>query len=79
MKRTSGPELQRAILFLSRVDLAKGHQAPLPARPDYECLARRASELGHELSPSAVMEAFRLLMRARLVAFQISHTDSGDR
>ncbi|HET9639685.1 MAG TPA: hypothetical protein VFP12_10795 [Allosphingosinicella sp.] len=66
MTRSPGPDLQRAIAFLSSLDLAKGHQAPLPARPDYECLARHASELGHELSPSAVQEAFRLIMRARL-------------
>lgn len=65
MKRSPGSDLQRAIEFLSSPDLAKG-QAPLPARPDYECLARLASELGHDLSPGAVQEAFRLIMRARL-------------
>lgn len=66
MRRPSGPVLQQAIQFLSSPELAKG--ASLPARPDYEELARRASELGHALSPDAVQEAFRLIMRARLVA-----------
>jgi hypothetical protein len=65
MKRSPAADLQRAIEFLSGPDLAKG--APLPARPDYEFLARRASEPGHDLSPGAVQEAFRLIMRARLV------------
>ena len=67
MKRPPGPDLQRAIRFLSGPGLA---QAPLPARPDYECLARRASDQGHDLSPDAVEEAFRLIMRARLVAMR---------
>jgi hypothetical protein len=59
-------DLQRAIEFLSDPELATG--TPLPDRPDYESLARRASELGHDLSPDAAAEAFRLVMRARLVA-----------
>lgn len=76
MKRPPGSDLQRAIEFLSNPDLVKGHQAPFPARPDYEYLARHASELGHDLSPVAVQEAFRLIMRARLVALRkLSHTD----
>ena len=76
MKRAAGSDVQRAIEFLSSPDLAKAHQAPLPARPDYECLARRASELGHDLSPGAVQEAFRLIMRARLVgSMRLSRTD----
>lgn len=80
MKRSPGSDLQRAIEFLSNPDLAKGHQAPFPARPDYEYLARHASELGHELSPGAVQEAFRLIMRARLAVLRkLSHTDGGDR
>lgn len=68
MKRSPSSDLQRAIEFLSDPDWAKGHQAPLPARPDYKFLARHAAELGHNLSPNAVQEAFRLIMRARLVA-----------
>ncbi len=80
MKRSPGPDLQRAIQFLSSPDLAKGPRAPLPARPDYDCLARHASELGHELSPGAVREAFRQIMRARLVASRkLSGTDGDDR
>lgn len=78
MKRSSGSDLQRAIEFLSGPDLVKGRQAPLPPRPDYEFLARHASELGHDLSPSAVKEAFRLIMRARLVALQRLSQTGGD-
>lgn len=70
MMRTPGPELQRAIRFLSSADLTEGDRGPLSGRPDYEGLARRASELGHELSPGAVKEGFRLLMQARLVALR---------
>jgi hypothetical protein len=70
MKRSPGLDLQRAIEFLSSQDLAKGHQGPFPARPDYEFLARYALELGYDLSPGAVQEAFRLIMRARLVALR---------
>jgi len=65
MSRSPGSDLQRAVEFLSSPDLGEG--APLPPRPDYDFLARRASELGHDLSPGAVGEAFRLIMRARLV------------
>lgn len=80
MIRTPGPELQRAIQFLSGPDLAEGDREPLPARPDYEALARRASELGHELSPDAVKQAFRLLMRARLISLRKNpRTRSDDR
>lgn len=68
--RAPGPELQRAIQFLSSPDLAEGDRGAFAARPDYEGLARRASQLGHELSPGAVQEAFRMLMRARLVALR---------
>jgi hypothetical protein len=75
MKPTAGPELQRAIQFLS--SLAKGDRGPLPDRPDYEGLARLASEFGHELSPGAVKEAFRLLMRARLVALRTKPGNHG--
>lgn len=71
----SAPEIQRAILFLS--GLAGSPGAPLPARPDYEALARRASELGQDLSPGAVEQAFRLMMRARLVALR--QPPGGDR
>lgn len=67
MKGSPGPDLQRAIEFLSNPDLAKGLPAALPARPDYEFLARHACERGHDLSPDAVEEAFRLILRARLV------------
>jgi hypothetical protein len=78
MKRPTGSDLQRAILFLSGPDVAKG--TLLPARPDYECLAGRASELGHDLSPGAVREAFRLIMRARLVGLRNpSGSEGGDR
>jgi hypothetical protein len=78
MKAPTGSDLQRAISFLSGPDVAKG--TPLPARPDYEFLARRASELGHDLSPGAVQEAFRLIMRARLVGLRtLSGSEGGDR
>ncbi len=77
MKRSPGSDLQRAIEWLSNPDLAQG--TPLPARPDYEFLARHASGPGHDLSPGAMREAFRLIMRARLVASRRRpHTDSGD-
>jgi hypothetical protein len=80
MKRSPGSDLQRAIEFLSSSDLAKGRQGPLPARPDYEFLARHASEHDHDLSPGAVEEAFRLIMRARLVALRkLSHAAGDDR
>ena len=80
MRRSPGSDLQRAIAFLANLDTAETRQAALPALPDYECLARRASELGHELSPGAIREAFRLMMRARLVALsRPSPTDGGDR
>lgn len=80
MKRSPSSDLQRAIEFLSNPDLAKGHQAPFPAQLDYEFLARHALELGHKLSPGAVQEAFRLIMRARLVVLRkLSHTDGDDR
>lgn len=67
MKRPPGPDVQRGIEFLSNPDLADGRKAPLPDRPDYQALARRASEHGHDLSPDALQEAFRLMMRARLL------------
>ena len=70
MTRSPASDVQRAIEFLSDPDLAQGGQAPLPARPDYEFLARHASELGHDLSPGAVQEAFGLIMRARLVVLR---------
>ena len=77
MKPSPGPELQRAIEFLSSPDLAEGLPGPLPGRPDYESLARHASGLGHELSPGALEEAFRLIMRARLaIARKLSHADT---
>lgn len=80
MKPSPSSDLQRAIEFLSNLDLAKGRQAPFPARPDYEFLARHASEPGQDLSPGAVQEAFRLIMRARLVVSRkLSHADGDDR
>jgi hypothetical protein len=62
-----GSEVQRAIAFLSSPELGDGRSWALPPQPDYEALARRALELGHHLSPGAVEEAFRMMMRARLV------------
>jgi hypothetical protein len=80
MKRSPGSHLQGAIEFLSNPDLAKGHQAWLPARLDYGFLARHASGLGYDLSPGEVQEAFRLIMRARLVATRkLSQADGDDR
>lgn len=61
------PELQRALSFLSSSALTTtGDQSPLPAAPDYNALAQRARASGHDLSPSAIEEAFRLVMCARL-------------
>jgi hypothetical protein len=57
-------EIQRAIDFLSGPEL-EAMSASLPPRPDYEALARLARGLGHELSPGAIREAFRTMMRAR--------------
>jgi hypothetical protein len=63
----SGPDIQRAIDFLSGPASGKMQGEALPARPDYDAIARYAGELGHDLSPEAVREAFRLMMRARLL------------
>jgi hypothetical protein len=80
MTRSPTPELQRAIQFLLNPGLAKERQTPLPDRPDYDCLSRYASELGQEFSPDAVKEAFRQIMRARLVASRkLSRTGGGKR
>ena len=68
MKRPTGPDIQRAIQFLSTAELAEGGETGLPGRPDYEFLARHACGLGHDITPGAVREAFRRIMRARLVA-----------
>ncbi|HYW14861.1 MAG TPA: hypothetical protein VE891_01725 [Allosphingosinicella sp.] len=78
MKRPLGPDLQRAIEFLSSPDLANSDQGSLPARPDYEILARHASGLGHDLSPDALREAFRVMMRARLMVLRKPPRTAGD-
>lgn len=69
MTRPGGSEVQQAIAFLSTADLTNV-DGPLPARPDYESIARHAASLGHDLSPGAVRQAFQHIMRARLVASQ---------
>jgi hypothetical protein len=79
MRRSSDPDLQQAIEFLSNPDLAKNLHAPIPGRPDYEYLARLASRLGHDLSPGAVKEAFRLIVRARLIASPKPRSAGADR
>lgn len=61
-------DVQRAIDFLSGPKLREMRLDTLPARPDYEVLAQRARELGHDLSPDTVREAFRLMMCVRLAA-----------
>lgn len=66
MKRLPSADLQRAIEFLSSPDFAT--EASLPPHPDYESIARCASEAGAPLAPDVLREAFRLIMRARLVA-----------
>lgn len=68
MSGPSGADVQRAIEFLSGPDSAGLRRLPLPPRPDYERLARHAAELGHALPPDALREAFRLILRARLLA-----------
>ena len=68
MNRPSGPDIQRAIEFLSTAALADAAEDSLPDRPDYDFLARRGSGLGHDVTPGAVKEAFRRIMIARLVA-----------
>jgi hypothetical protein len=70
MKRSPRSDVQRAIEFLSDSDLFGPHGVPLPARPDYQFLARQASDLGHDLPPDAVQQAFRLMMRARLLVMR---------
>ena len=73
------PDLQRAIAFLSSPALAKDGQPPLPTTPDYDALARRACASGYDVSHGAVEEAFRLIMRARLVAqARTNRADRGD-
>lgn len=65
-ERRSG--VQGAIDFLTGTALGDLPAAALPPRPDYEPLARHARDLGYDLSPGALQEAFRLLIRARLLA-----------
>lgn len=61
-------DIQRAIDFLSGPQLSGLPQGTLPPRPDYRALARLARNLGHDLSPDTVREAFRLMIRGRLAA-----------
>ena len=68
MNRPSGPDIQRAIEFLSTAALADVGEVSLPDWPDYDFLARRGSGPGHDVTPGAVKEAFRRIMSARLVA-----------
>ena len=80
MKRSAGPDLQSAIQFLSEAGLGEGSRALPPGRIDYESLSRLALEAGHEVSPEAVRDAFRLIMRARLAASRRPPPgDGGDR
>lgn len=74
-----GSDVQRAIEFLSGPDWTEGLQAALPPRPDYESLARHASGLGHDLSPDALKEAFRLVMGARLIGLRADEAHRGNR
>jgi hypothetical protein len=76
--RSPGQEIQQAIAFLHACEPADRHGILLPARPDYEALARRAAEHGLALSPGAIQEAFRMIMCARLVAARrIAPPDAG--
>jgi hypothetical protein len=68
MSAGRGSDVQRAIDFLSDPRLREVDPATLPHRPDYEALAQSACALGHDLPPGAIQEAFRLMMRARLLA-----------
>ncbi len=68
MSAGHGSDVQRAIDFLSGPKLWEMAPAKLPHRPDYEALAQRARALGHDLSPGAIQEAFRLIIRVRLLA-----------
>ncbi len=68
MTADRGSGVQRAIDFLSGSKSREMVPDTLPPRPDYQALARLALELGQDLSPDAVQEAFRLIMRARLAA-----------
>jgi hypothetical protein len=62
-----GSEVQQALDLLSSPKLWERPAATLPHRPDYEALTERARLLGRDVSPAAIREAFRLLMRARLL------------
>jgi hypothetical protein len=79
VNRPSGPDIQRAIEFLSTAALADSAEDSLPDRPDYDFLARRASGLGHDVTTGAVKEAFRRIMSARLVASRKPWSGGGGR
>lgn len=64
VQRTSG--VQRAVDFLTSPELADLQTAMFPPHVDYESLAAAARNLGYDLSPGTIEEAFRLVMRARL-------------
>ncbi|HYI38912.1 MAG TPA: hypothetical protein VE053_01180 [Allosphingosinicella sp.] len=68
MSAGRGSGVQGAIDFLTGPELNDLPRAALPPRIDYDPLTRHARDLGYDLSPGALQEAFRLLMRARLLA-----------
>lgn len=79
MTAERGSDVQRAIAFLSSPEPGSIPRAALPPHPDYESLARHARDLGHDLSPGAIQEAFRLILRARLLASRkLSRIDGED-
>jgi hypothetical protein len=65
---SSSADLQQAILFLSRLPAGTDDRDSLPGTVNYAALARRARASGLDVSPGALEQAFRLIMRARLLA-----------
>lgn len=68
MSAFRGSGIQGAIDFLTGPALGGLPRDALPPKADYEPLASHARDLGYDLSPDALQDAFRLLMRARLLA-----------
>jgi hypothetical protein len=59
---------QRAIDFLSRLDVGEVDFSSLPASADYGALSRLARRAGVDTDEAALQEAFATIMRARLIA-----------
>lgn len=79
MSGPTGAEVQRAIDFLSGPDAAQLHQCPLSPHVDYDAIVQRGSELGHHLSADGLREAFRCIIRARLLSIWRSDRNGGPR